>query len=280
MIDLSISIVSWNVRDQLRACVQSIQQHTTGCIYEIIVVDNASSDGSADMVANEFPEVKLIRNLMNRGFGAANNQAVQIAQGRDILFLNDDCQFTENILPQLQTIVRTKANVGLVGIKLLNPDGSIQPHIRAWPTVLDQTVIQLKLHHVFPTLVNRYLMTDFDYATSAVVPQVMGAFMCMPLALAKQYGPFNEDYFVWFEEVDLQRRLQADGLRVWYESSLNCVHAKGQSFQQLRRPAAQRLFNRSVRTYMRTYYGWLAYVWFLTLHPISMTLAYVAQLVR
>ncbi|EKD78510.1 MAG: hypothetical protein ACD_41C00337G0014 [uncultured bacterium] len=280
MIDVSISIVSWNVRDQLRTCLQSIQQYTTGLTYEIIVVDNASADGSADMVAKDFPDIRLIRNATNRGFGVANNQAVAIAQGQDILFLNDDCQFTTNILPSLQTILRNTPNVGMVGIKLLNTDGSTQPQIRAWPKVSDQTVIQLKLHHVFPKLVQRYHLTDFDYTVSAAVPQVMGAFMYMSLAIAKQYGPFDEAYFAWFEEVDLQKRLQADGLTVWYEASVSCQHARGQSFKQLRRPAAQRIFNRSLRTYMKKHHGWLAYLWFLGLHPISLLLAYVAQVVQ
>lgn len=280
MIDVSISIVSWNVREQLRLCLQSIQHYTSGCSYEIIVVDNASHDGSADMVEHDFPQIKLIRNSTNRGFGAANNQAVAMAQGRTILFLNDDCQFTSNILPQLPSILQNNTTVGLVGIKLLNPDGSIQPQVRAMPTILDQTIIQLKLHHFFPGLIKRYLMTDFDYQQSQVVPQVMGAFMYMPLSLAKAYGPFDEAFFVWFEEVDLQKRLQADGFEVWYEASLQCVHAQGQSFQQLRRPSAQRLFNRSLRSYMRKHHGQLAYLWFLILHPCSMMLAYVAQLVR
>lgn len=280
MVDLSIIIVSWNVREQLRACLQSISQYSTGVTSEVIVVDNASHDGSADMVATDFPQVRLIRNNSNRGFGAANNQAIQIAQGTDVLFLNDDCQLTSNILPQLHTILRSNPQIGMIGIKLLNQDGSIQQQVRAWPTVLDQTVIQLKLHHLFPALAKRYLMTDFDYSVSAFVPQVMGAFMYMPAVLAKQYGPFDEAYFVWFEEVDLQRRLQAAGLMVWYEATLGCIHAKGQSFQQLAKPKAQRLFNRSLRTYMRKHHGVLAYLWFLALHPISMTLAYGAQMVR
>lgn len=279
MVDVSIIIISWNVRDQLRQCLQSIQQHTTGCRYEIIVVDNASADGSADMVATEFPAVQLIRNATNRGFGAANNQAVAIAQGRDILFLNDDCQLLNNILPKLHTVLQ-EPKVGMVGVKLFNVDGSVQSQIRAWPRVLDQTVIQLKLHHVFPSLVKRYVMSEFDYGTSAAVPQVMGAFMYMALDVAKRYGPFDEDFFAWFEEVDLQKRLQQDGLVVWYEASLSCIHAKGQSFKQLRRPAAQRIFNRSLRTYMKKHHGWLAYLWFLTLHPSSMFLAYAAQMVR
>lgn len=280
MVDVSVIIVSWNVREQLRACLQSIIQYSSGVTYEVIVIDNASHDGSADMVVTDFPQVHLIRNNSNRGFGAANNQAIQIAQGQDVLFLNDDCQFTEHILPRLQSIIRSQAKLGMVGIKLLNVDGSVQQQVRAWPTVLDQTVIQLKLHHLFPKLVNRYLLPDFDYSTAQRVPQVMGAFMYMSLAVAKQYGPFDEAYFAWFEEVDLQKRLQADGLTVWYEASLSCMHAKGQSFQQLRRSTAQRIFNRSLRIYMRKHYGALAYLWFLGLHPISMTLAYGAQMVR
>lgn len=280
MVDVSIIIISWNVRDQLRQCLQSIQQHTTGCRYEIIVVDNASVDGSADMVATEFPAVQLIRNATNRGFGAANNQAVAIAQGQALLCLNDDCQFTENILPRLHALLAEHPDYGMIGVKLLNVDGTVQSQIRDWPRVADQTVIQLKLHHALPGLVNRYLLPNFDYTTSQAVPQVMGAFMYMSTAVAKQYGPFDEAFFAWFEEVDLQKRMQQDGLVVWYEASLSCIHAKGQSFKQLRRPAAQRIFNRSLRTYMKKHHGWLAYLWFLTLHPSSMFLAYAAQMVR
>lgn len=277
---VSIIIVSWNVREQLRTCLQSIQQHCAADT-EVFVVDNASHDGSADMVMTDFPLVSLIRNNTNRGFGAANNQALELATGDYVLFLNDDCQFTGNILPSLiEQFKAPDTKLGMVGVKLLNADHTIQPSVRAWPGILDQTVIQLKLHHLFPGLVNRYLMTNFNYEQSVEVPQVMGAFMFMPLALAKQYGGFDHDYFVWFEEVDLQRRLQLDGYTVWYEAGVNCIHAKGQSFQQVARPAAQRMFNTSLRTYMRKHKGLLAYLWFLFLHPISMGLAYAHHYVQ
>lgn len=281
MIDYSIIIVSWNVREQLRTCLASIQQHCHGLNVEVFVVDNASRDGSADMVATDFPQVQLIRNRTNRGFGAANNQALQQAQGEYVLFLNDDCSFQQNSLPSLKALFQSsQLKLGMVGVRLFNPDGSVQPSVRAWPKVADQTVIQLKLHHLFPKFIQRYLLANFNYDQSQLVPQVMGAFMFMPMALAKQYHGFDEDYFVWFEEVDLQRRLQRDGYSVWYESTVSCVHTKGQSFQQLARPAAQRMFNKSLRTYMRKQVGWLAYLWFLLLHPVSIMLAYVAQLVH
>jgi GT2 family glycosyltransferase len=280
MMKISIIIVSWNVREQLRACLQSIQQYCTGLAVETWVVDNASHDGSAQMVASDFPHVKLIANTTNRGFGAANNQALVQASGDYVLFLNDDCSFQSDILPRLVQLFIEQPKLGMVGVHLLNSDGSNQPSVRAWPRVLDQTLIQLKLHHLFPKLINRYVMTEFDYSHSQAVPQVMGAFMFMPLALAKQYGGFDPEYFVWFEEVDLQRRLQRDGYCVWYEASVSCVHAKGQSFQQLARPAAQRMFNRSLRTYMRKQVNVLAYAWFLLLHPVSMLLAYGAQIFR
>ncbi|MFA6474626.1 MAG: glycosyltransferase family 2 protein [Patescibacteria group bacterium] len=281
MIDISIIIVSWNVRAQLRSCLHSIAQYTTDCNYEIFVVDNNSADGSADMVAQDFPQVHLLRNPDNKGFGAANNQALIQAQGEYVLFLNDDCELVSNIFPDLLKLFKTsQAKLGMVGVKLLNRDGSIQPTVRAWPRVSDQTVIQLKLHHLFPHLVDKYLMIDFDYTKPACVPQVMGAFMFMPTVLAKHYGGFDKDYFAWFEEVDLQRKLQLDGYVVRYEPSLTCIHAKGQSFKQLARPTAQRIFNHSLQTYMRKHNGVLAYLWFITLHPVSMFLAYANQVVR
>ncbi len=278
---LSIIIVSWNVRDQLRRCLQSIYQYTANVSFEVWVVDNASADASADMVANEFPQVKLIRNSTNRGFGAANNQAYQQASGDYILFLNDDTEISDNIFFKLLEHFSTlPTTVAMLGCTLINPDQSIQPSVRRWPTWQDQTAILLKLHHLWPRLVARYACEDFDYQREQPVDQIMGAFMLARRSALVKVGVFDEDYFVWFEEVDLQKRLWQAGYEVWYTPVVKCLHRRGQSFAQLRRPAAQAMFNRSLRTYFRKHHSGLAYGWISLLTPISLLLAYVHQLVR
>lgn len=278
---LSIIIVSWNVREHLRHCLQSVYQYTLDISFEVWVVDNASSDGSADMVAESFPSVKLIRNNTNRGFGAANNQAFHQATGEYVLFLNDDTEIKDNIFYTLvQKYANLPSTIGLIGCRLLNPDGSLQPSVRRLPTWFDQTVILLKLHHLWPDLLDHYAWVGFNYEREQIVDQVMGAFMLSPRTLLQRLQSFDEHFFVWFEEVDLQRRMQQQGFDVLYTPSVSCIHVKGQSFAQLRRPAAQRLFNRSLRYYFKKHESVLAYLWILAMQPISLALAYVSQLVQ
>lgn len=278
---LSIIIVSWNVREHLQRCLASVYQYTRDISFEVFVVDNASTDGSADMVATEFPQVKLTRNTTNRGFGAANNQAFQQAIGKYVLFLNDDTEIKDNIFYTLvQKYEQTTERVGMMGCRLLNSDGSLQPSVRRFPTWRDQSVILLKLHHIWPHLIERYSCAQFDYTNEQTVDQVMGAFMLSPRILLQQLGAFDEGFFVWFEEVDLQRRIQQLGYSVLYTPVVSCIHVKGQSFVQLRRPKAQGMFNRSMRYYFKKHHSSLAYWWIAALQPISLLLAYVTQLVQ
>lgn len=275
---LSIIIVSWNVREHVRRCLASIYQYTSGFDFEVWVVDNASSDGSADMIQTEFPQVNLVRNVTNRGFAAANNQAARLATGEYILFLNDDTELHENIFPTLlQSLNHAPASVALLGCTLRYPDGSIQPSVRRFPTWFDQTVILLKLHHVWPALVHRYQCHKFDYTRAQPVDQIMGAFMLGRRAALEQVQYFDEGFFVWFEEVDLQKRLQHHGYTVMYTPAASCVHAQGKSFVQLSKPHAQRLFNRSMRFYFKKHHAWLAYGWITLIQPFSLLLAYGIQ---
>lgn len=279
--DLSIIIVSWNVKDLLRTCLQSIYTHTQDIRFEVFVVDNASHDGSAQMVTTEFPQVHLLANTTNQGFGKANNQGLLQATGKYILFLNDDTEISSNIFKQLITHYNELAlagrNIGMMGCRLNNPDHTLQPSVRAYPTVMDQTAILLKLHHVFPNVVSHYIQTDFDYTKEQVVDQVMGAFMLTTRDILNQTGAFDENFFVWFEEVDLQKRIRNAGYDILYTPIAACVHVKGASFTQLRKPKAQIMFNRSMRYYFKKHHSWLAYVWICAIQPLSVLLAYAIQ---
>lgn len=277
---LSIIIVSWNVKPLLLRCLAAIYRYTANLEFEVFVVDNASPDGSADMVAAEFPQVRLIRNDLNKGFGAANNQALCQATGDQILFLNDDTEIFENIFHILyQKMAALPQTVAVLGCQLKNPDGSIQESVRSFPTVWDQTVILLKLHHLWPKLIQHYICNNFDYSREQPVDQVMGAFMWARAQPIKAIGGFDEKYFIWFEEVDLQKTLCQQGYEVLFTPAVSCLHVKGQSFQQVRKPKAQLMFNKSLRYYFQKKHSWLAWLWISSLQPASLALAYVASLV-
>ncbi|EKD75979.1 MAG: hypothetical protein ACD_43C00264G0004 [uncultured bacterium] len=277
---LSIIIVSWNVKALLQRCLTSVYQYTTELEFEVFVVDNASHDGSADMVATEFPQVHLIRNSVNKGFGAANNQALHLARGEYILFLNDDTEIFSNIFETLyQKMSELPQTVAMLGCQLTNPDGSIQESVRSFPTLWDQSIILLKLHHLWPNLIQKYVCKDFDYTREQSVDQVMGAFMWARTQPIKAIGGFDEKYFVWFEEVDMQKTLRQRGYSILYTPLVSCLHVKGQSFKQVRKPKAQLMFNKSLRYYFQKNHSWFAWLWISALQPASLALAYVSSLV-
>lgn len=281
---LSIIIVSWNVRDYLRQCLDSIFRFTTHTSFEVIVIDNASTDGSAAMVTASFPNVQLITNQTNRGFGAANNQGLKVAQGDYVLFLNDDTEIKSDIFPALlekfSDYAKTGGKLGMLGCRLVNADGTLQASVRAYPTWFDQTVTLLKLHHAFPHLLDTYLCTKFDYTQEQTVDQIMGAFMLSPRQLMLEQAGFDEGFFVWFEEVDLQKRLHNLGYTILYTPIVSCTHIKGQSFGQLRKPAAQKMFNVSMRRYFWKHCSRLSYAVICSFQPISIMMSYVLQAVR
>ncbi len=243
---VSIIIVSWNVKDLLQKCVESIQQYSSNISYEIIVVDNASTDGTAEMI-QQFPEVTYIQNNTNAGFAKANNQGITQAQGEYILLLNPDTEFTENTIEQC--IGRFDGTVGVIGCQLHNPDGSIQLSVRRFPTFLSQLAILFKIHKIFPFVLHNYLAKDFDYTKEAEVDQVMGAFMCIPKKVLDTVGLLDEDFFIWFEEVDLCRRIKQAGFTILYYPDTSIIHHGGTSFAQQMTLKKQWWFFRSALRY-------------------------------
>lgn len=277
---LSIIIASWNVKELLRRCLKSIQLHLATHPHEVIVVDNASADGSADMVATEFPQVDLIRNTTNVGFGRANNLGLAKAQGKYVLFLNDDTELTDSKVIQALDYLDQHSQVGLVGVHLVNPDGTNQPSVRHFPHVGDQLLYLLKLHILFPKakVLRRYLAQDFDYTQEAKVDQVMGAAMLAPMKLMKDLAGFDPGFPNWFEEVDLCQRIYQKGLEVRYLPVADIVHVKGASFAQHRPVKLQRVFNYSMRRYFKKWEPTWAYLLILLAQPVSLIGALIVQL--
>lgn len=251
---VSILIVTYQAVSHIAECLVSIQQHTRDITYEVIVADNHSSDGTVELLRTRFPWVHVIQNEKNLGFGTANNRAAALASGEILFFLNDDTVLTENVVKKGYDRMRVEPDIGCLGLHLVFPDGSHQDSVRAYPGLRDQAMILLKLHHLFPRAkaLRRYLCTGFDYAHEHDVDQVMGACMMIPKTIFEQVGGFDERFFLWFEEVDLQKRIREDGLkRIVYTPVAKLVHKKGTTFGKNFSMRNQLYFNDSLRKYMK-----------------------------
>ncbi|MGI0009981.1 MAG: glycosyltransferase family 2 protein, partial [Nitrosopumilaceae archaeon] len=196
-VQLSIIIINYNTRDLLRACLKSVFQKTQDLDFEMIVVDNASVDGSLEMVEQEFPQVKKICNAENRGFAAANNQAIKQANSEYILLLNSDTEVLDGAINKTIEFMKQRPETSIVGCKLLNPDGTLQPSCRSFPSVWNLFTESFFLYKAFKRtkLFGKYYMSFFDHTSIREVDVVMGAFMLIRREVIDAIGLFDEDYF-------------------------------------------------------------------------------------
>lgn len=281
--DISVVIVTTNSEPHIAACLQSIQEKTEGVEYEVFVADNGSTDRTVEIIESQFPWVNLVKNGRNLGFGTANNRGAQKATGEFVFILNDDTVLTQNSLKAIVDKMRSDKTIGCLGHHLVNPDGSHQDSIRRYPRFIDQAIILTKLHNLLPSLkpVQRYWATDIDYTVEQDVDQVMGACMVIPRSVFEKAGGFDEQFFVWFEEVDLQKRIvEEQGLRIVYTPNIEMIHMKGATFGRILSLTNQKRFNRSMRQYFFKHFGLFPTVFLVALQPYALCLAWVIQLIK
>lgn len=278
--DVSIVIVSWRVKDLLRCCLASVYQQTRDLEFEVFVVDNNSGDETNEMVARDFPDVHLIANRQNVGFARANNQAIARARGTFVLLLNPDTEVVGEAVGRAVRFMRARKDVGITGVKMFNPDGSLQQSVRRFPTFCSMALLMLKLHRLFPAAraMKTYLAGDFDYTRQQSVDQVMGAFFMVRAEVFKKIGLLDEKFFIWFEEVDFCRRARQAGFRTAYLPDSHIIHHFAQSFNQVASAKKQGMFNRSLLHYFKKHKSFLAYSGLLLLHPLSLSIAQLAAL--
>ncbi len=259
--DLSIVTVNWKVADLVGELLGSIDANKEDLALEIFVVDNDSNDGIEEVIAkfrnrSGIP-ISLIRNSTNMGFAAANNIAIRRASGRYVALLNPDARATHGSLKTMVAWMDAHPDVGVVGPKLLNLDGSLQESIRRFPTLWDQILILLKLQHVWPDApaFKRYLAKAADYTKEQDVDQVMGAAFFVRQDLFKKIGLLDEAFFIWFEEVDFCKRTKDAGQRVVYTPVTSFVHRGGASFAKAMTFKKQKYFTNSMRIYFAKHYG-------------------------
>jgi N-acetylglucosaminyl-diphospho-decaprenol L-rhamnosyltransferase len=208
-IDVSVCIANWNCRDLLRGCLESLQDQPQGVRLEIILVDNASTDGAPDMVAREFPEVVLVRNAANVGFSRANNQAASKARGRYLFFLNNDTIVPPGTVRRLVEFAERHPEVGMVGPRLRDAQGHFQVSYRQQPTMaalLHKTNL-LRWTGVFKGAYRRYRRQDFDANDVRRVDVLMGAAVLLPRPLFAAVGGWDEDFTFGGEDLDLSTRI-------------------------------------------------------------------------
>ncbi|MFA5339469.1 MAG: glycosyltransferase family 2 protein [Candidatus Omnitrophota bacterium] len=236
MVDLSISIISYNVKDYLDKCLTSIFKEKKDLILEIIVVDNNSSDGSIAMVREKFPDVKPIGNKENLGFAKANNIAIKQSCGRYILILNPDTIVLPGSMQLLVDFLDKNSRVGAVGPKILNEDSSIQLECaRNFPTPLIDFFILSSLYKRFPKskIFGKYLMSYWDHNDGREVPLLSGACMLLRRSALEEVGLFDENFFMYTEDTDLCYRVKKAGWKVWYLPEAEIIHFGGRSSEQI-----------------------------------------------
>ncbi len=276
---ISVIIVSWNVRELIRACVKSLVNQDPA-EKEIIVVDNASSDNTVDALRREFPQIIILANEKNKGFASAVNQGFKIARSPILFLLNPDTEVTpgalEAIVARMQALPQQTA---IVGLHLVTRSGQTIHSVRTLPTPWSQALVLLKLHHVLgflPSLQN-YFMRNFDYNHEQAVEQVMGSAMVIRHSLVQEIGTFDEKFFVFFEEVDFCARALKAGKKILYLPDIKIMDHAGQSFRQLTPIERAKLFNASFLLYATKYWEKSTVKIMTILSRISMVLAFMVQ---
>lgn len=244
IIMLRIVIVSWNVKDLVTRCIESIVAMSSDVDYDIVVVDNASKDGTQQIlqdVVKKYAYIQAILNPTNRGFAAACNQGINV-QGtmrnerspNYYLLLNPDTEMSSDVLKRMVAWMNNHPKAGIAGCMLKNPNGTIQPSIRRFPTLFSQLLIAIKVHHLTKNLVvlHHYFWSDFDYSQEREVDQVMGAFFMVRRSCWDELQGLDERFFIWFEEVDFCLRAMHAGWQVWYVPISGVVHHAHASFKK------------------------------------------------
>jgi GT2 family glycosyltransferase len=226
--DVSVVVVSFNTRHLLEQMFRSLADATIGLSHEIIIIDNASSDGSAEWIQTNHPEVHLIVNRINVGFGRANNQAIPLLRGKHVLLLNTDAFGEEKSANRAIEFLDANSDAGLVGVRLIGRDNSLQPSCRYFPTPWN-----IFLNHTGLSRWFKYcrLVDDlsWDHLATRECDWVPGCFYMIRADIVRSIGLFDPRFFLYYEEVDHCLRVKQAGWKVYFLGSTSCVHLGGES---------------------------------------------------
>ncbi len=295
--DLSIIVVSWNVRDLLRACLKSVTESLSSgrgqaLSSQLIVVDNASSNGSVEMVKEAFPEIHVIANDRNLGFTKGNNQGIALSDGRHVLLLNPDTEVVGDALGEMVAYMDDHPTAGALGPQLLYPDGQVQSSRRRFPDLRTAYVESTFLQSWFAQsgMLERYYVLDrFDGETQAV-DWVVGACLLIRRETLEEVGPLDESFFMYSEELDWCYRAKMRGWEVVYLPTAQAIHHVGKSSEQVL-PVRHIQFQRSKVLFFKKHHGRLkgemlrffllaTYLWQMTVEGLKWLVGHKRSLRR
>lgn len=254
--DVSVIIVSWNTQNILQNCLRSIYEQSGDISLEVIVIDNASIDGSVEMVKKDFLQVILIENSENRGFAAANNQGIAITKGRYVLLLNSDTIVLDNAIDKTLDFADAHPESAVVGCRTLNPDGTLQPTCFMFPSVLNMLLSTTYLYKIFSKskFFGRERMTWWNRNDIREVDVVTGCFMLVRREAIEQVGLLDERFFVYGEETDWCCRFKQADWKVMFTPCANIIHLGGQSTQKKAIAMVVQL-RKSILQFMKKHHG-------------------------
>ncbi len=278
---LSIITVTWNSAELIIKQLASAKKGATHISIEQIVVDNGSTDATVALVKQQHPDVQVIANTENKGFGGANTQGVNISTGEYLLFLNPDMLVTEGSLDVIVAWMDAHTDVGIVSPKLVDEHGKLNDDAtpRRFPRLWEQIALLLKLPHLFPHLLDGYYMKSFDADVEQDVDSVRGSFMLMRREMVNKLGwAWDPRYFIWYEDVDICREAKRLGYRVVHTPVITAVDYVGQSFKKRTTLWKQQQFTKSMLTYFRKWEPWYVWMWIALLRPVAIGMAWVADM--
>ena len=231
---ISVIIVNWNTREMLSECLSSVYSVMDPLNSEVIVVDNASDDGSQEMVETEFPQVTMIKNTVNKGFAAANNQAIKIASGTYQLLLNSDTIVHGDVIARSVNYMEENNRVGAMGCRVLNTDGSLQPTCSRFPSLLNILLLTSGLWRLpWPDFFDRYQMRRWKRTDEREVEVISGCYLMARAEAINDIGLLDEDFFFFGEETDWCRRFHEAGWGLRFAPVGEITHHGGGSVNKL-----------------------------------------------
>jgi GT2 family glycosyltransferase len=243
---IDIVIVTLNNETTISSCLDSIHASSPNKI-NIFVVDNASTDNTLDVVRRRFPYVRIIKNEENLGFAKANNQALRQSREEFVLLLNPDTEVVGDALDKMVLYLRKRKNVGVLGPKLLNADGSLQKELSSFPNLLSMILILLKLHRTTPF--KSLVYPNYNYNEIQEVDHLMGSALLLRKEVFKKIGLFDENFFLWFEETDFEKKAKEAGFKIVYFPKASVKHLVGHSIKQINSLKRQMIWNKSLQYY-------------------------------
>ncbi|MFH1550002.1 MAG: glycosyltransferase family 2 protein [Planctomycetota bacterium] len=249
--DLSAIVVTWNTRDMTLDCLEALHGSIGALGAEIFVVDNGSSDGTVEAVSQRFPSVRLIVNPDNRGFAAANNQAIGASSGRYILLVNSDVIVEKGTPAALVEFMDATPQAGAAGAQLVSRTGKLEHSAAAFPSLATELLNKSLLRVLMPS---RYAVGRDQAGSPSQVDSVLGACMIVRRETVESVGAFDEDFFFFLEETDWCRRMRDAGLEIYLVPSARAIHLKGRSKSPFRAEARVEYY-RSLYKYFRKHSG-------------------------